>query len=150
MVVVEVYLPSGFEGNQDFNKGGVRGLKYVEPESDHVNFYFDSLDLKDTCFWMTATRIDKVTQSQKIPVIVYDYYHPESVPCWLKRAQDQSPEKSDQLPDRTENRDPVFSDEFKQLRPVMESRCHGWLVCNVRKDTGTKLIRPVPCLVFFG
>ena len=62
----------------------------------------------------------------------------QSVLCWLKRAQDQSPEKSNQLSDRTEDQDQVFSDEIWTW-PIMESCRHGWPVCNVGKDTGTKL-----------
>ncbi|KAK3100407.1 hypothetical protein FSP39_019395 [Pinctada imbricata] len=79
MVVVEVYLPSGFSGDQDRDRGGVRGLKYVEPQSHRVNFYFDPLDVSETCFWMKAGRIDKVTTSQQLPILIYDYYEPRTL-----------------------------------------------------------------------
>uniref|UniRef100_A0A194ALA9 Putative CD109 antigen-like protein n=1 Tax=Pinctada fucata TaxID=50426 RepID=A0A194ALA9_PINFU len=78
MVVVEVGVPNGFKGDHDRTRGTVKGLQHVESDFDGVNFYFGSIGVADTCFWMTAGRVDKVTQSQAIPVFAYDYYEPEN------------------------------------------------------------------------
>ncbi|KAK3100462.1 hypothetical protein FSP39_020445 [Pinctada imbricata] len=76
MSVVEVGVPSGFKG--DISKtanNNPRYLKHIEPGFDKVVLYFEKIAGK-TCFDVTAGRVDKVTQSESMPIVAYDYYEP--------------------------------------------------------------------------
>ncbi|XP_062608648.1 CD109 antigen-like [Saccostrea cucullata] len=74
MVVAEVGVPCGFVG--DLTKTRARGLEHKEKSSDAVVLYFKNLRGSKVCFDVTANRVDKVTESQAIPITVYDYYEP--------------------------------------------------------------------------
>ncbi|XP_062578542.1 CD109 antigen-like [Saccostrea cucullata] len=74
MVVAEVGVPCGFLG--DLTKTNARGLEHKETSSDAVVLYFKNLRGSKVCFDVTASRVDKVTESQAIPITVYDYYEP--------------------------------------------------------------------------
>ncbi|XP_065943931.1 CD109 antigen-like [Magallana gigas] len=76
MVVAEVGLPCGFKG--DLSKTNARGLDHKEAMSDQLVLYFKNLRRNWVCFDVTGNRVDKVTESQGVPIIVYDYYEPEN------------------------------------------------------------------------
>ncbi|KAK3100636.1 hypothetical protein FSP39_022874 [Pinctada imbricata] len=85
MSVVEVGVPSGFKG--DISKtanNNPRYLKHIEPGFDKVVLYFDKIAGK-TCFDVTAGRVDKVTQSESMPIVAYDYYEPGNMFIYFQK-----------------------------------------------------------------
>lgn len=76
MVLAEVGLPCGFKG--DLSKTNARGLDHKEAMSDKLVLYFKNLRRNWVCFDVIGNRVDKVTESQGVPIIVYDYYEPEN------------------------------------------------------------------------
>lgn len=76
MVIAEVGLPCGFKG--DTSKTNARGLDHKETTSDAMVMYFKNLKRSWVCFDVTSNRVDKVTESQGVPIIVYDYYEPDN------------------------------------------------------------------------
>ncbi|XP_052696506.1 ovostatin-like [Crassostrea angulata] len=74
MVVAEVGLPCGFKA--DLSKTNAIGLDHKETSSDKVVLYFKNLKRNWVCFDVTGNRVDSVTESQGVPIIVYDYYEP--------------------------------------------------------------------------
>uniref|UniRef100_K1RG55 Uncharacterized protein n=1 Tax=Magallana gigas TaxID=29159 RepID=K1RG55_MAGGI len=74
MVVAEVGLPCGFKA--DLLKTNAIGLDHKETSSDKAVLYFKNLKRNWVCFDVTGNRVDSVTESQGVPIIVYDYYEP--------------------------------------------------------------------------
>nr|XP_022297412.1 CD109 antigen-like [Crassostrea virginica] len=76
MVVAEIGLPSGFVG--DISKTTGAGLEHKETTPDAIILYFKNLRRNRVCFDVKSNRVDKVTESQEVPITVYDYYEPDN------------------------------------------------------------------------
>uniref|UniRef100_A0A8C4WVW6 Alpha-macroglobulin receptor-binding domain-containing protein n=1 Tax=Eptatretus burgeri TaxID=7764 RepID=A0A8C4WVW6_EPTBU len=74
MVVMEVYLLSGFSLDDNFEKPRIARL--MEVENGKVILYFDEIQ-EEICITISATRVVPVSQIKSACVIVYEYYHLE-------------------------------------------------------------------------